>query len=133
MTDFGRAPQIGVMHGLASYLLIDRVVLKDDPTSYTSEVIDISDYRYFSVMMWIQPTGSPTDVVFEVEIATEEDRWHQVMNGPFGDLRYTPEPGNQLEAVVGKIMAKRMRIIAVATGTDASNRFQVTVRVVVGK
>lgn len=133
MTDFGRCPIIPKLHAQAVIRLFTAAVFETDPKSWATTGKEVADYRKFALLIDLAVTGSPTDVVLSVEFSDDGTIFYKFMNGPFGDLRYESTAGDKLEAVFGEIMAPYMRLTATSTGCDGSNKFTLTVKIVLGK
>ena len=114
----------------ATHVLVDNIQFDDDPTSYTAGYIDVSAYRDFLLLISVTVTNSPTDIVIRVMFSDQATAGHLFVNGPFGDLRYAAIAGTKTEAIHGKCLAPYMSVYVLATGTDASNSFTLTVKAV---
>ena len=133
MTDFGRAPQITKLHDQEIHTLVDGIVLDDDPTTYTSDSIATENFRDLSVLVNLAVTLAPTDIVIRIQESDDDVNFHTIMNGPFGDLRYEDSAGAKKEAIHGKVLAPYLRAYVVATGTDATNFFTLTLKAILTK
>jgi len=114
----------------ATYVLVDGITFDDDPTSYTSGLIDVSAYRDFLLLISLTVTNSPTNIVIRVLFSDQPAAGWQYVNGPFGDLRYEDSAGTKTEAIHGKCLAPYMGVYVLATGTDATDKFTLTVKAV---
>ena len=99
----------------------------DDPTTATSSAYECWRYDRCTFFYEIDSTGTPTDIVFEIEVTADGTNWHKLMDGFLGDLRYEDQ-GTATEinhAVSFDICAYKIRVKIVATGTTAANYFTV--------
>lgn len=133
MTDFGRSPQIPRLHAQKTHTFIDGVVFDSTDEDYTSDSRDVSNYRDFGLLIDLDVTLAPTDIVVRVQFSDDDVTYRDYMNGPFGDLRYEDGAGDKNEAVVGKVIAPYMKIYALSSGCDGTNKFALTAKVVLSK
>jgi len=105
--------------------LIDNQTFNAALTSYTSSSIRCDAHRYFALLIDLDVTGAPTDIVFSVWFSHDNTTFFKYMNGPFGDLRYEDAAGDKLEAIHGDISGKYVKLTAVATGTGEQALFNV--------
>ena len=110
--------------------LIDAITFNDVITSYTSASFFCEPYRKFALLLNLDVTATPTDIVIRVEISDDNAKWYQYMNGPFGDIRYEDSAGDKLEAILGELRSSHVRLKAVATGTTAANTFKLTAKLI---
>lgn len=110
--------------------LIDAVTFNDVIASYTSEKFFCEPYRKFTLLINLDVTATPTDIVIRVEFSDDGAKWYQYMNGPFGDIRYEDSAGDKMEAILGELRASYVRLRAVATGTTAANTFKLTSKLI---
>jgi len=114
-------------------VLINGVVLDDDPTSYSSAAFDVSGDSAVWVLIAIDSTGAPTDIRILAQISHDSGTtWWDFEEGLWASLFWedTDTASGILKGYllpVGGMDAVRIR--AIATGTDANNTFTVTVRV----
>jgi len=133
MTDFGRDPIIPKLHQQKIHTFVDAVVFNSPDEDYTSASRDVSDYRDFAILIDLAVASAPTDIVIRVQFSDDNIKYYNLMNGPFGDLRFEDSAGDKLEAVVGKAMSKHMKVYVLSSGCDGSNTFTLTVKVILGK
>lgn len=131
MTDFGRDPIIPKLHSQAIHTLVDAVVFNSTDETYTSASIDVSAYRFFSVLLDLAVADAPTDIVVRVQMSDDDSTWRNFMNGPFGDLRYEDAAGAKNEAIHGPLSAPYMRFYIVSSGCTATKTFTLTAKAVV--
>ena len=55
--------------------------------SYPSASFFGEPYRKFALLLNLDVTLAPTDIVIRVEVSDDNAKWYQYMNGPFGDIR----------------------------------------------
>jgi len=111
-------------------ILIPTVSLDDDPTSVTGKAFEVPAYKRALILIDVDVTSDPTDVLFSIEFSSNQHDWYKYMVGPFGDLRYEDGAGDLQECLDIPILAPWMRAKAVATGSEAGKIFKVTVRAV---
>lgn len=133
MSDFGRDPIIPKLHQQKIQTFVDGVVFNSSAEAYTSAALDVSDYRNFSLLIDLAVALAPTDIVIRVQFSDDNVTYYNLMNGPFGDLRYEDTAGAKLEAVFGNIMASYMKVYVLSSGCDATNFFTLTVKAILGK
>ena len=121
---------IGKIINRGIHTFIDATVFDDAPTTETSESFDTSNFKKFNLLIELAVTNTPTDILIELEFSDDDVTFYKLMNGPFGDLRYEDGAGDLKETVSGKdIMLDRyMRVKVTATGTDATDKFALTVK-----
>lgn len=110
--------------------LIDAITFNDVIASYTSATFFCEPYRKFALLINLDVTATPTDIVIRVDFSDDGVKWYQYMNGPFGDIRYEDSAGDKLEAILGELRASYIRLRAIATGTTAANKFQLTSKII---
>jgi hypothetical protein len=110
--------------------LIDAITFNDVIASYTSASFFCEPYRKFALLLNLDVTATPTDIVIRVEVSDDNAKWYQYMNGPFGDIRYEDSAGDKLEAILGELRSSYVRLRAVATGTTAANTFKLTAKLI---
>lgn len=108
---------------------IDAQVFDNVTTTVTSSTIDLASYREFLLLIDLAVADAPTDIVIEVLVSDDDKTYYKYMRGPFGDLRYEDSAGDLTEAIGDKAPARYMQIKATATGTDATKKFTLTVKV----
>lgn len=95
-------------------------------TSVTSATFKSAPYKEFSLLIDLVVANTPTDIVIRVDESPDGIKWHQIMNGPFGDIRYEDSAGAKTESIQGKVNCPYIRLRAVATGTTATATFTLT-------
>ena len=110
--------------------LIDAITFNDVIASYTSASFFCEPYRKFALLIDLDVTLAPTDIVISVEFSDDNAKWYKYMNGFFGDLRYEDSAGDLLEAVLGELRSSYVRLKAVATGTTATATFKLTAKLI---
>jgi len=130
MTQFGTSPAIQKSHIQKTHVFVDAVVFNEAAEAYTSEKLDVSDYRDFAVLLDLAVALAPTDILISVEFSDDCTTYYRLVNGPFGDLRYEDTAGAKKEAIIGKVIASYMRIHVLSTGCNATNTFTLTAKVV---
>lgn len=118
--------------GSAWLTLINAIRLDDDPTSYNSADQDSTGYAGAWILVFIDSTLAPTDVRLIAQFSHDAGTtWWDFVEGFWASLYWedTATAGGVYSAFnlpLGGIDTWRIR--AVATGTDAGNFFDVTVR-----
>lgn len=108
---------------------IDAQVFNAVVGSVVSASFKCAPYTKFSLLINLAVANTPTDIVIRVDESENGIDWYQIMNGPFGDIRYEDSAGTKAESIQGKVNGSYMRIRATATGTDATNTFTLTAKV----
>lgn len=96
----------------------------------TSASFYCEPYKKFSLLINLAVTATPTDLLIEVKFSDDNAKFYKLMNGPFGDLRYEDSAGNLLEEIQGECRASYCHIVATPSGTDGSNKFTLTAKMV---
>ncbi len=112
---------------------ISGIVFNDVITSASSTGVRCVPFHKFLLMLDVDVTGTPTDILFSVEFSDDNVTFYKYMNGPFGDLRYEDGAGDKKESISGECLAKYVRLSAVATGTDGNNTFTITAKLQLSK
>jgi len=102
--------------------------IKEATSTFTSESFLVSPYSKFRLYIYLLITGSPIDIVFDVQFSYNGSTWYKYMDGPFGDLRYEDGAGDKKECLDGEIRSSYMRVKATATGTNSVNYFTASIR-----
>lgn len=105
---------------------INAQVFNNVVASATSSSFKCAPYKDFSLLIDLAVANDPTDIVIRVEESADNINFFQIMNGPFGDIRYEDSAGAKKEAIQGKVNCPYVRIRAVATGTTATKTFTLT-------
>lgn len=130
MTDFGQARSFALSRQQTTHVFVDGITFDDDPTTYTTDGLDVSAYHEFLLLLDLAVVNTPTDIVVRVQFSDDDLIYYTYMNGPFGDLRYEDEAGAKAEVIHGKCMAPYMRLYIAATGTDGTDKFILTAKAV---
>jgi len=133
MTDFGRSPQVPRLHAQKTHTFVDGVVFNSTDEDYTSDSLNVSNYRDFDLLIDLGVTLAPTDIVIRAQFSDDDITYRNYMNGPFGDLRFEDGAGDKNEALIGKVIAPYMKIYALSSGCDGTNKFILTVKAVLSK
>jgi hypothetical protein len=109
---------------------VDNITFDDDPTSYTSAEIDCTGYRKFMLRMILGVTLAPTTIKINVQFSHGGATYENYVQVPFGSLMYEDTAGAKSECIAGECLAPKMKINVVAVGTDATNKFTLTCKVI---
>ena len=112
--------------------LIDGIRLDNDPTFYNSDALDIEGYGMIALLVAIDSTLAPTDVRLLAQFSDDGGTtWWDFEEGFWASL-YWEDTATATEIHKAFILPvagfDHMRIRAVATGTNAANYFDVTVK-----
>ena len=110
-------------------VFIDAKVFNDVLTSFTSSIFSCGRYRKFDLLTKVTDTGTPTDIVIHIDFSDNGIDWYKLMNGPFGDIRYSAASSPATEIIQGIINSPYIRVRGVATGTTAANYFTLTSKI----
>jgi len=110
--------------------LINNITFDNNTTSITSDAFYCEPYSKFSLLTNLEVSGTPTDILIEIETSDDQANWYKLMNGPFGDLRYEDAGGAKKESIQGEIRAHKIRIKATATDTTAVNKFTLSADII---
>jgi hypothetical protein len=108
-------------------VLIDNITFNATTTTHTSKVIEIPAYAMALIAIKLAVTLAPTTISINVEFSCDGQNWYKYMRGPFGDWIYDDAGGAKTECLDIPILAKYMRTRAVAVGTSAINKFNLSV------
>lgn len=113
--------------------IIDAVRLDDDPTFVNSAAIDSDGWSAAWVLISIESTLAPTDIRIVAQFTDDGGTtWWDFVEGLWASL-YWEDTGTATEIRRAFLLPlggiDNFRIRAVATGSDAGNFFDVTVRV----
>jgi hypothetical protein len=133
MTDFGTPPATQKSHQQKIHTFVDAVVFNSTDETYTATGLDVSDYRDFTLLIDLDVANTPTDLQIQVRFSDDDSTYHQLMNGPFGDLRFEDAAGNKNEALVGKCLAPYMDIYCISSGCGATDTFTLTLKAILTK
>ena len=109
-------------------LLLDAITFNATTTTKTGKEFEVPAYTNGLICVDLDVTGAPTDILISVEFSPNNVNWYKYITGPFGDLRYEDAAGDKYECLALPILAKFIRGKAVATGTDATKTFKLTLR-----
>ena len=107
--------------------LLDAITFNASVTTKTGKLFEVIAYRSALILIDLDVTGAPTDIVFEIEFSADRQNWYKYVIGAFGDLRYEDAAGDKTESLNIPILAPYMRCKATATGTDGTKTFLTTV------
>lgn len=108
---------------------VNNQVFDNVQTSYTSAEINAAEYRKFLLRIILGVTNAPGTIKINVQFSEGGGTFENYVQGPFGSLMYEDTAGAKSECIGGDILGGRMKINIVATGTDATNKFTLTVKV----
>lgn len=150
MTDFGRPIQIGdasaanqetqitaeeailaeAIKLTASTVVtpVNNQVFDNVQSSYTSGQVVSAGYRKFLLRIILGVTNAPGTIKINVQFSEGGTTYENYVKGPFGSIMYEDTAGAKNECLEGCIVGSRMKINVVATGTDATNKFTLTVK-----
>lgn len=122
----------GILRSKDVLRLIDEVVLNAETTTYTSKDFPCGAYRRFALFLRTLSSGTPTTVQYKVQfLNANTGLWHDYNQGPFASLYY--EDGDTSTEVDdcydGEVLGRAIRVVAVGTGTGASDTFTVSAAV----
>lgn len=117
-----------VFRRLKTVEFLKSIIFNNNVTTYTSPIFLSVPYSKFLLMIELEVSGSPTDILIEIEMSDGSGIWYKYMTGPFGDLRYATAGGNKKECIDGDVRAHYFRAKVTATGTDASNTFKMSLK-----
>lgn len=109
---------------------IDAVTFNEADEAFTSKIFKCEPYVKFVILINLDVTSDPTDIVFHIEFSDDQENWYKYMNGPFGDLRYEDAAGDKKEYIVGDVIAPYVRIRAVSSGCEATKIFLITAKMI---
>lgn len=109
---------------------IDNVLFNSSSQAETSDPFECTGYESFLLLINLDVTSNPTDIVIAVEFSDDGTTWYKYMRGPFGDLRYEDSAGDKKECLDGVIRAKEMRITLTSTGCESTKTFRMTVKAI---
>ena len=105
-------------------------VFDDAQTTYTSAEIDCSGYRTFLLRLRLAVTLAPTTIQIFVQFSHGGATYENYARGPFASLMYEDTAGAKNECIEGPVLGAKMKIYVVAVGTDATNKFTLTAKVI---
>ena len=112
--------------------LINAVRLDDDPTYYYSAALDVEDYDAVWVLIFIDSTLAPTNVRILAQFSDDAGTtWWDFEEGFWAALYWEDvdtASGVKKALLLPCTGIDTLRIGAIATGTDATNYFDVTVK-----
>lgn len=109
---------------------VNAIVFDDDPTTYTSAEIDCAGYRKFLLRTILAVANAPTTIKINVQFSQGGTTYENYTRGPFGSLMYEDTAGAKSECIEGDCLGAKMKINVVAVGTDATNTFTLTCKVI---
>lgn len=111
-------------------ILLDAVTFNAVTTSKSSNIFEVPAYKNGLLLINLDVTGAPTDIVFDLEFSDDRVTWFKYMIGAFGDLRYEDAAGDKKECLNFPILAPFIRLSSTATGTDAVKTFLITAKAI---
>ena len=111
-------------------VLLDAVTFNASVTTKTGKLFEVIAYRDALILINLDVTSTPTDIVFEIEFSHDRQNWFKYVIGAFGDLRYEDAAGDKKECLEIPLLAPYMRCKATATGTSGSALFLTTVKAI---
>ncbi|RLF35612.1 MAG: hypothetical protein DRM99_04290 [Thermoplasmata archaeon] len=118
-----------IVHSEAKCItLVDNITFNDEITEYISESVDVRDYNRFVLCVDKSATGSPGNLIVQVQVSPDGESWYDLLSGPFADLRWEATAGDQHEAVSEDCAFCYMRVKVSATGTTATDTFTCSVK-----
>jgi len=109
---------------------VDNILFNAAGQTYTSDILRCAPYRNFLLLIDLNVTGVPTDMVIDVKFSDDQAKFYKYMHGPFGDLRYEDSAGDKLECIDGPILASYMQLKLTSSGCDGSKTFLMTVKAI---
>ncbi len=106
--------------------LLDAVTFNASTTDKTGKLFEVPAYANGLILIDLVVTGAPTDILIALQFSHDRQNWYKYMRGPFGDLRYEDAAGDKTECLDIPILAPYMRGYAIATGTDGSKTFKLS-------
>ncbi len=97
-------------------------------TSFTSAEIASGGYRKVLVRTILGVTNAPGTIKINLQFSEGGATYENYTRGPFGSLMYEDTAGAKSESIEADIIGSRLKINVVATGTDATNKFTLTVK-----
>lgn len=111
-------------------LPVDNILFNSANQIYTSKTIYCAAYRNFLLLIDLDVTGAPTDIVIDVKFSDDKATWYKYMRGPFGDLRYEDSAGDKKECLDGIILSPYMQIKLTSAGCDGAKTFLMAVKAI---
>lgn len=119
---------LGALTARTTLTFVNNITFDNVTTTYAANGVDVSAYRRFALLIEVVVVDTPTDVVIRVQFSDDDSLYYNYMNGPFGDIRYEDAAGTKTEAISGECVADYMRVEVVATGTNGTHKFVLTVK-----
>lgn len=111
--------------------LIDKFILNSTTVKYSDPVI-CAPFRKFGLYVRIDSTGAPTTIQVKVEFLEKHGgEWYQYKQGLFSSLFWedTDTASGILEAFVGDVLGREMRVTLTAVGPSSTKYFQTSIAV----
>ena len=108
-------------------ILLNAITFNASVTSKTGVLFEVQAYKTALITIGLAIASTPTDILISIEFSPDRANWFKYVIGPFGDLRYEDAAGDKTEALDIPILAPYIRAKAVATGTDATKTFLLSV------
>ncbi|HDZ62617.1 MAG TPA: hypothetical protein ENH40_05685 [Nitrospirae bacterium] len=109
---------------------VDNILFDTANEIYTSVIVKCAPFRNFMLLIDLNVTGAPTDIVIDVKFSDDRANFYKYMLGPFGDLRYEDTAGDKMECINGPIIAQYMQLKLTSSGGSGGNTFQMTVKAI---
>ena len=93
-----------------------------------SQPFECLGYRDLLLLIDLDVTGQPTDIVIELEFSNDRVNWYKYSQDFWIDLRYEDTAGDLLECVEAPVLAPWVRVRLVSTGCEAGATFEMTVK-----
>ena len=109
---------------------VDNILFDTANETYTSDIVKCAPFRNFMLLINLQVTGAPTDIVTDVRFSDDRANFYKYMIGPFGDLRYEDTAGDKMECIAGPVIAPYMQLKLSSTGCAVGKTFLMTVKAI---
>lgn len=124
------APDYGILSTKSiNQTLIDNITFNNITTTKTSNSITVQEFTRMCLYLNVDVVSSPTYLDITIEFSNNGTDWFQLVTGPFANIRYVELTGDRTDAIDGPLRAQFIRMKAVASGTDATNKFILTGKV----
>lgn len=109
---------------------VNNITFDADLTTYTSAEIDCAGYRKFLLRIILAVANTPTSIKINVQFSQGDVTYENYVRGPFGSLMYVPASCPVAECIDGEVLSAKMKINVVAIGTNGTDTFTLTCKVV---
>lgn len=106
---------------------IEDVLFDSTDETKTSDSFRCAAYNKFLLLINLDVTSTPTDILIDVEFSNDNSAFFKYMRGPFGDLRYEDAAGDKKECIDGDVQAQYMRLKLTSSGCTSSKTFRMDV------